>query len=341
MMRLRGRAVIIGFLLLFVLSGCGLLSENRSAKVDPKATTNNEHGIPAFEESTEPSPAASEQPGDGKKIRLNLYFADSDNSALKKESREVVIKDGAIMRAAVEALLSGPSDGELRKTFPEGTSLLGIKKDGDTAVVDFSREYTLINGIAEIVERASLVNTLTEVPGIDKVRILVEGKELAGPSGNPYGEMVKFQLDESGYPAEPEEKTITLYFAAEDAEKLMAEHRKVNLFKGETLEKAVIQELKRGPANKNLFSVIPEGTRILSVQTKDGICTVNFSKEFVENNHSGSAGESMTIYSIVNSLTELPRVKKVKFLIEGKERDVYIHTILDEPFTRNESIIKK
>ena len=46
---------------------------------------------------------------------------------------------------------------------------------------------------------------------------------------------------------------------------------------------------------------------------------VDLSKEFIENAPSGIDEESMVIYSIVNTLTELNEVTNVKFLINGEE----------------------
>lgn len=277
----------------------------------------------------------------GKVIAMNLYFATLDNSAVPKEKREVTVKDGAVMRAAIEALLEGPKSSELRKTIPDGTKLLGIKRDGSTAVVDFSKEYTQVNGVAEIVENTSVVNTLTEIQGIEKVKILVEGKDLIAPSGMPYGEMSRVALDAQGRPASGEMKTLTLYFGNSNADAVVAEKREVAVTKGGSLEKAIFQELMKGPKTKGLEPVIPKGTKLLSVETKDGLCTLNLSKEFIDNSPGGTAAESMTINSVVNSLTGLANVKKVQFLIEGKKRETYTHVIFDQPFSRNEAIIQK
>lgn len=49
----------------------------------------------------------------------------------------------------------------------------------------------------------------------------------------------------------------------------------------------------------------------------------------------------MALYSIVNTMTELPGIDKVQFLIEGQKREVYIHAIFDAPFKRNDDIIEK
>jgi len=49
----------------------------------------------------------------------------------------------------------------------------------------------------------------------------------------------------------------------------------------------------------------------------------------------------MTLFSIVNTMTELPGIEKVQFLIEGQKQDAYIHVAFSEPFKRNNSIIQR
>ena len=330
-------AILIG------LTGCGLLQQK------PKGDTQSESTM-----QEEAQPEEAQEPADNKedtdngqqdpqvkKIKMKLYFANEDNSAVPYELREVEVRDLAVMKAAVEALLAGPEASGLRRAIPEGTKLIGINKKGNLAIVDFSGEFTKTNGVAEIVARVSVVNTLTEIQGIEKVKILVEGKDLIGPSGEPFGELERVALDSKGYPVPGEKKTITLYFANSNADKVVAEKREVGVTKGESMEKVIFRELAKGPQGKGLHPVIPEGTKLISAKTKDGVCTIDLSKEFVENNHGGTAGESMTVYSIVNSLTGLSGVKKVQFLVEGKKLEVYLHLVFDEPFPRNEGIIQK
>jgi spore germination protein GerM len=142
--------------------------------------------------------------------------------------------------------------------------------------------------------------------------------------------------------ADPDEnRVITLYFGNENADKVVSEKREITLSKGESIEKHVFEELLKGPLKEGSRSTIPEGTKLLSVSTKDGLCTLDLSSEFVDNHPGGSAGELMTLSSIVNSLTELPDIKQVQFLIEGQKREVYLHAIFDEPFSRYEEMIQK
>ncbi|WP_010243822.1 GerMN domain-containing protein [Acetivibrio cellulolyticus] len=148
------------------------------------------------------------------------------------------------------------------------------------------------------------------------------------------------ETTDSGIEELVDKKTITLYYGNANADGVVAEKRVVEVGKDIQIERVVFEELQKAPKTKQLHSTIPEGTKLISVVTEDGICTLDLSKEFVDNSPGGSAGESMTLCSIINSLTELPGINKVQFLIEGQKQEVYIHAVFDEPFARNEEMIK-
>jgi len=110
---------------------------------------------------------------------------------------------------------------------------------------------------------------------------------------------------EKGSEEEPEEEetlTVMVYFGDFQSEKVAPETRTVKVKAGDSIEKVVFEELAKGPETEGLDPVIPEGTKLLSVRTENGICTVNLSKEFVENHIGGSTAELMTINSIVVAL---------------------------------------
>lgn len=119
---------------------------------------------------------------------------------------------------------------------------------------------------------------------------------------------------------EPEQTKlkITLYFGDNQAMYLIPEEREV-VKRNQMLEEVVLNELIKGPRNPELVRTIPAGTRLLSVQVVDGIAYVNFSKEFQTRHWGGSAGETFTLYSVINSLAKLEGIQKVQFLLEGKK----------------------
>ncbi len=142
---------------------------------------------------------------------------------------------------------------------------------------------------------------------------------------------------------QPAAKTaeIVLYFADEQAEYLMPEKREVSLQKDESTAEAIVKALISGPEDKKLGVTIPDGTKLRSVSIKEDIAYVDFSEEIKTKHWGGSAGESMTIFSIVNSLTELPEIKQVQILIAGKEQDSLAgHLDISQPIARDPELIK-
>ena len=113
---------------------------------------------------------------------------------------------------------------------------------------------------------------------------------------------------------------ISLYFKNIETNTLIAEAKCIDV---KELYKEpytyLINMLITGPENEKLESAIPEGTKVNSCTLKGNTLYVDLSKEFIDNAPSGVEEESMVIYSIVNTLTELNEVTGIKFLINGEE----------------------
>ncbi|WP_192929586.1 GerMN domain-containing protein [Alkaliphilus serpentinus] len=130
-----------------------------------------------------------------------------------------------------------------------------------------------------------------------------------------------------------------IYFANSNREHLVKEIRTIERM-NESREEIIMRELMKGPIDSSLRATIPPRVRMYSITTADGITYVNFSKEFVTKFSGEEMQEATTIYSIVNSLTELSHVNKVNILVEGERLDVYNKLMsLKEAYSRNEKII--
>ncbi|MHB8064417.1 MAG: GerMN domain-containing protein [Ruminiclostridium sp.] len=117
---------------------------------------------------------------------------------------------------------------------------------------------------------------------------------------------------------------IQLYFINESGNKLSPETRYIensDSSKGNAyLATVVLKELIKGPAKGSLLQTsIPQGTTVhADVTIKDGSATVDLSKEFIDKHPGGKKQEQLTLYSIVNTLTEIKDIKSVQFKIDGK-----------------------
>ncbi|MCL6521580.1 MAG: GerMN domain-containing protein [Firmicutes bacterium] len=94
------------------------------------------------------------------------------------------------LRAAVEALLAGPTPEEraagLASALPPGVRLLGARVERPVAVLDFSRELEESGGtlaVASLLDQIAL--TAASVEGVKGVELLVEGRRVGGEE-RPY-----------------------------------------------------------------------------------------------------------------------------------------------------------
>jgi germination protein M len=91
---------------------------------------------------------------------------------------------------------------------------------------------------------------------------------------------------------------------------------------------------------ENNVKSFPKGTKVLGLVVKDGLATINMSKEFLAKGQ-GEYERTMSLYAIVNTLTEFPDIKKVLFQAEGKKIDVLGQMDMSEPLTRNKTYLPK
>lgn len=270
-----------------------------------------------------------------------LFYGDAGNEKIVSEDRQFSYQQWEDKYIVVlQELIRGPENSRHKANISPETKVYGTIKQNGTIIVDFSKEFNRFAGsMAEVIGVGSVVNTLTQFEGTKKVKILVEGEELIGPSGRPRGFMETFPAE-----AKPQEKEeeVVLYFSNHDATALVGETRTIS-FPPETsrheLIRLVLDELIGGPRNKNLKPTIPPEVKVLSVKIEGGTAHTDFSEEMHTKHWGGATGESMTINSIVNALTEFPYIRRVQMTVEGEPMNIE-HAILNEPVERNEDMIQ-
>ena len=133
---------------------------------------------------------------------------------------------------------------------------------------------------------------------------------------------------------------ITIYFANESGDHLLEYDKSVEITNNISLEQLVVESLITGPLRDGYGPTIPEGTTIKKISIKDGVCYVDLSGEF--NGTMDNCIDVVTIYSVVNSLCELPTINKVQFLIDGEKQEFYREVIpMDGMFEFQEDLIEK
>ncbi len=278
--------------------------------------------------------------GDLQSDHVSLYFGNATATDLIEERLSVSgIAPQEQPRYVVEKLIEGPNTPSASRVIRAGTALLNLWVEKGSVTVDLSKEFYHAENISNVLAAVSIVKSLCSISSVTSVSIWVEAMPLQLDDGTIVTNLKESDLVFDANALTQDEENITLYFSDGDS-LLLREIRRVTVPKGETIEKVILTELIRGPQNNMSYKTLPPETKILSAETKDGVCFVNLSADFIHKHSGGSTAEIMTIYSIVNSLTELSTVSSVQFLIEGEKKDVYIHMVFNEPIARDISMVQ-
>ena len=239
-----------------------------------------------------------------------IYCLNESGTGLVKV--ECDLPDGDTQEAAQAALeqLSMPAeDIKYVSPIPEEVKVQDCRLVGGILEVDFSAEYLEIGNIREKLMRAAVVQSLTRIEGVNAVAFTVDGS-----------------------------RPLTLYFANETGDKLVAEKTDVRYSSNVSKDKLIVEKLMQGPDEAGAYPTINPDTNLLSVTTKDKICYVNFDSTFLTGAY--DILPELTVYSIVNSLVEGTEAVQVQITINGETNAKYMETVdLSQPFEANIDLV--
>ena len=121
-----------------------------------------------------------------------LWFSDSNSTYMipvTQTVEEVPGEPGDAALLLVKELIRGPKTDseEFVLEFPKETDVVSLKIEGRTAEVDFNQEF-MANYQGGTAEEWGIINalvlTLTELPQVDRVQLLVEGRKEASVLGH-------------------------------------------------------------------------------------------------------------------------------------------------------------
>ena len=144
----------------------------------------------------------------------------------------------------------------------------------------------------------------------------------------------------SSAPAPPAGRKIKarLFYVAEDGTHLTGVEREIAYGEGTVAQANEIVAAQLAPVAEPLVSAVPAGTTLRALFISErGDAYVDFSRDMIAAHPGGSTTELLTVYTIVNALTEnLPAVHAVQLLVDGKEVDTIAgHVDLRRPLEKN------
>jgi germination protein M len=253
-----------------------------------------------------------------------VYYLNSGETKVEIHEKEIQTKvQSEILDKLLSYLAEEPTDPNYKSPLHMGFSINSFKMDNGKILLDFSEEYKQLAPTSEVLVRAAIVMTLTQVSGIDFVGFTVEGNPIYDSLSNVIGFMNADQfVNNAGNEINTyEEVRLKLYFANEAGDRLVARNRSKYYNSNIALEKIVVEEVIKGPNGVDVFPTIDPATKIISVMVKDGTCYVNLDDSFLTTVNNVTA--DVTIYSLVNSLAEISGINKVQFSVNGDSTGVF------------------
>lgn len=271
-----------------------------------------------------------------------IWYMNQKETRLDCEYRELQAKNTeGLLKETLELLREEPSDDGYKPVLPENVRIENYEVEHNQLYLDFSIEYMDMPKVYEVLCRTALVRTLCQIPEIDYVGFRVGGQPLMDLNGNAVGLMNEDQFIENAGEEINAYKTadLTLYYANEAGDKLVAQRVAMEYNSNISLEKLIVERLIAGPPFEGAYPTIPAGTKLVSIAVKDGICYVNLDEGFLGTGY--NEAESIPIYSIVNSLIQNTDAQKVQISINGETNRMFRESIsFDTVFEKNEELIE-
>lgn len=275
---------------------------------------------------------------------VNLYYISMDGLSFYQVPYqfEKAVEPYDKAMEILEELKKVPENEKCQQTIPQDVVWTNVVLDGNNLMIDFATSYSKMNSAQEIFLRTGIVKSLVQVPGIVSVEFKVNGMPLMNTSDQPVGMMDADRFidgTEENWGVNTQEKMI-LYYANETGDALVERPTTINVVNNIPLEQLIIEALLAQPQEDGgYFSPIPEETKVIKTVTKDEICYVDLSKEFL--NPMENVTAEISVYAIVNSLIEKENVNKVQFSVEGQTITSFRETMdLSLPFDRNLDLVE-
>lgn len=276
---------------------------------------------------------------DGENIYQIYYLNPSATRLVARDYQTETTDQDFLIQELMEQLLHVPADLDAQMALSDKVIYQGYKKEDVVLYLYFDNNYTSMKSYREILCRAALTKTMTQIDGIDYINIYTGDQPLLDANNMPVGMLSDSDFVDSITDINAYEKTeLTLYFTDADGEKLYPERRSVMHNINTSVEKVVIEALLEGPESENLCPTLDPQTKLLNISVNENVCYLNFDSSFL--NNALNVQDYIPIYSIVDSLLEQSSVSRVQITVDGNQNVVFRDKVpLNTLFERNLDLI--
>jgi germination protein M len=285
--------------------------------------------------------------------KINVFYVTTDETSIVSKEYELKTNpnediDGAVNELQ-EMLENSPGKSLYEAPLSGDASPLSFRVVGNVLSFEFGAQYNKIGTTREVLGRAAIVRTFTQLEPIKYVYFFVGKKEpgkkdmepLRDHSGSPIGPMKAdtFIYNVGNEINTYEKKELKLYFANEAGDKLIPVYRSIVYNSNISMEKIAIEQVINGPNTDVAFPTINKDTKINSVNIKDKVCFIDFDSSFLTQPNNVTV--QTALYSIVNTATEFPNVDRVVISVDGNSSFTYMDFNISGAYKQNSDIISR
>ena len=217
----------------------------------------------------------------------------------------------------------------LLTALPEG---LQVDMDiiGQTAKVSLSDEcMKCVDAEEENAMVCAIVSALTEFDSIEEVQLLVDGEQVdhLTHGTNVGAPLTRADLNIESVSADTDlngSSAVQVFFESEASGCMVPVTRTV--FSNPDVDTAVLELLKGPKEDSGLAGCLPRGVGLISVKQKDGIVTINMSKEFKQVVDQADGGAA-AVKALVLTCSQFDGVNEVKLQVEGEDFQLETETL--------------
>lgn len=259
---------------------------------------------------------------------FNKIYLLNDNklliqTSLVSEKNDIIEKAKEIINSlTINTKVKNYLNNNLKQLIPEKTTLLDIQQDNDILKLNFSKELLNVSPDLEDKMIEALIYSLTELPGINKIMLFVNGdmllklpnsnKSLPSILSRDYGINKVYDITT----LTPINKMTLYYYINIDN---VYNAVPVTLFTNDDTSKieVIVKSLKSSLAYQtDLVSFLNNNTKLLDYEINENTIKLNFNNSLLDNFYDDSLLEEVK-YAISSSIKDSLNISDISFYVDG------------------------
>lgn len=231
--------------------------------------------------------------------------------------------------------LDGPYEDGLISPFPGSAGISSVMREGSTLRVDVSESLAYLKGIDLTLACSCITMTCLELTDAQSVVITANGQLLGG---KPSVTMSRNSMLLEDMGLADAASSYLLYFSDRDNRYLIGQQL---LLKEEvdSVPWYLLEKLIGGTQDGTLAQTVPQNTVIRGMEVTEGLCSLDLSRDFLDNTPITALAQRMTVLSITNTLTQLEEINAVSFYVEGVRLEHYGAVDLSQPMVFDDAAL--